>query len=190
MLVAYPLPDKGYRYPIRRGSGLFIYLLGVWRCLLRNKQEIIPRFFVSQLTVNSGMDATPNKMLKKRLFLLVLPLAFAVTSCSDDDEPTSENLAGTKWEVVSSSDEDFVTGLTVEFKKDGNCVFTPVEWSYAKWSTTDGKLKIILGEDEPDDYIEGPFTINDKTATYTYSWYDCGGKWGGDETYTMTLKRK
>lgn len=136
------------------------------------------------------MEATPNKMFKKLLFLLVLPLAFAVTSCSDDDEPSSDNLAGTKWEVVSASDEDVAAGLTIEFKKDGNCVFTPSEWSYAKWSATDGKLKIVLGEGEPDDYMEGSFTISDKTATYTYSWYDYDGKWGGDETYTMTLKKK
>lgn len=39
MLVEYPLPDKGYRYPVGRGSGLFISCLGVWRCLLRDKQE-------------------------------------------------------------------------------------------------------------------------------------------------------
>ena len=57
MLVVYPLPDKGYRYPVRRGSGLFIYLLGVWRCLLEDRQEIIPRFFV-YLNVFFGMVKT------------------------------------------------------------------------------------------------------------------------------------
>ena len=129
-------------------------------------------------------------MLKKLFLLLVLPLAFAVTSCSnDDDEPSSDNLAGTKWEVMSTSD-DVEAGLTIEFKKDGNCVCTPSEWDYAKWSVNNGKLKIVLGEDGPDDYMEGVFTISDKTATYTYSWYDYYGDWGGEDTYTMTLKKK
>lgn len=39
MLVAYPLPDKGYRYSIRRGIGLFIMRMGVWRCPLEDRQE-------------------------------------------------------------------------------------------------------------------------------------------------------
>lgn len=138
------------------------------------------------------MEATlKNKMLKNFFLLLVLPLAFAVTSCSnDDDEPSSDNLAGTKWEVMSTSDDDFEVGLTIEFKKDGNCVFTPDGWDYAKWSVNNGKLKIVLGQGYPDDYVEGEFTISNKTATYTYSSYDYDGKWGGENTYTMTLKKK
>lgn len=46
MLVAYPLPDKGLRYPIRRGSGLFIYLLGVWRCLLGISKKTFHAFLL------------------------------------------------------------------------------------------------------------------------------------------------
>ena len=78
MLVAYPLPDKRYRYPIRRGSGLFIYLLGVWRCLLRDKQEIIPRFFCITLIVKSGMDATIADAWKS---LLKHPFSTEMTLC-------------------------------------------------------------------------------------------------------------
>lgn len=33
------------RYSIRRGSGLFISLIGVWRCLLEDKQEHHPTLF-------------------------------------------------------------------------------------------------------------------------------------------------
>ncbi len=118
-------------------------------------------------------------------------LSMAFVSCSDDDdESSSDNLAGSKWEVISATDKDVEAGLTIEFKKDGNCVLTPGDWSYSKWSVANGKLKIVLGEGEPDDYMEGPFTISGKTATYTYSWYDCGGAWGGEDTYTMTLKKK
>ncbi|MDE6161265.1 MAG: hypothetical protein K2F77_06375 [Muribaculaceae bacterium] len=117
-------------------------------------------------------------------------MSVAFISCSDDDdEPTSDNLTGSKWEVVTSTDEGVEVGMTIEFKSNGNCAFTPEEFSYSKWSVTDGKLKIVLGEGEPDDYIEGTFAISDKTATYTYSWYDCDGKWGGEQSYTLTLKK-
>lgn len=122
---------------------------------------------------------------------LCVIMAMAFTSCSDDDdEPSSDNLAGSKWEVISATDEDVKAGLTIEFKNDGNCVLTPRDWSYSKWSVSNGKLKIVLGEGEPDDYMEGQFSISDKTATYTYSCYDCGGKWGGEKTYSMTLRKK
>ncbi len=75
--------------------------------------------------------------------------------------------------------------------KDGNVKFNPsVVWTYAKWTQDGNTLKLILGEGEPDDYMEGTFTINDKKATYKYSWYDCDGKWGGNSFYTMTLQKK
>ena len=54
---------------------------------------------------------------------LCVIMAMAFTSCSDDDdEPSSDNLAGSKWEVISATDEDVKAGLTIEFKNDGNCV--------------------------------------------------------------------
>lgn len=177
---------------MRRGIGLFIMRMGVWRCPLEDRQEHHSTLFciTTKSQIGNGGDIK-NKMLKKLFLLLVLPLAFAVTSCSnDDDEPSSDNLAGTKWEVMSTSDDDVEAGLTIEFKKDGNCVCTPSEWDYAQWSVNNGKLKIVLGENGPDDYMEGVFTISDKTATYTYSWYDYYGDWGGEDTYTMTLKKK
>ena len=74
MLVAYPLPGKGYRYPIRRGSGLFIYLLGVWRCLLEDKQEIIPRFFriITKRQIRNGGDTEQNNAMKKLLLFFFI----------------------------------------------------------------------------------------------------------------------
>lgn len=82
-------------------------------------------------------------------------------------------------------------GIVITFKKDGNCTFSPTPgWTYAKWSLTDNKLKIVLGQGEPDDYIEGPFVINGSNAKYTYSWYDCDGKWGGERSSVMILKKK
>lgn len=107
LLVAYPLPDKGYRYPIRRGSGLFIYLLGVWRCLLRDKQESFHAFFVSSQNVKSGMEATQKKQMEKLLkylmLLLVTTLSLTFTACGgdDNDEPNTPGggSSATKFEV-------------------------------------------------------------------------------------------
>ena len=97
MLVVYPLPDKGYRYPIRRGSGLFIYLLGVWRCLLRDRQEVIPRFFrITTKKSNQEWRRHRTKQMKKLLkylmLLLVTTLSLTLTACGgDDDEPENPN---------------------------------------------------------------------------------------------------
>ncbi len=71
MLVVYPLPDKGHRYSIWRGSGLSIYLLGVWRCLLEDRQEHHSTLFhIVNLKVKSGMEATsdPDMDIIKHLY--------------------------------------------------------------------------------------------------------------------------
>jgi|GEM_PF-5315121 len=45
MLVAYPLPGKGgYRYPIRRGSGLFITFKAFGDASIEIISRIVPRF--------------------------------------------------------------------------------------------------------------------------------------------------
>ena len=125
-------------------------------------------------------------------------MTMAFTSCSDDDdEPGNKSLAGTSWIILSNVDDsngmasDEIVGLTMSFQKDGNIKFTPAYgWTYAKWSLSGNVLKLILGEDEADDYMEGTLVINGNNATYKYSWYDCDGKWGGDDHYTMTLQKK
>lgn len=47
MLVAYPLPDKGYPYTIRRGSGLFILYRAFGDASEKINKNIVPRLFVS-----------------------------------------------------------------------------------------------------------------------------------------------
>lgn len=47
MLVAYPLPDKGYRYPIRRGSGLFICSLAFGDASLKINKKSFHALFIS-----------------------------------------------------------------------------------------------------------------------------------------------
>ena len=46
MLVAYPLPDKGYRYSIRRGSGLFISCQAFGDASLGINKKSFHAFFV------------------------------------------------------------------------------------------------------------------------------------------------
>lgn len=94
MLVAYPLPGNGYRYPIRRGSGLFISLIGVWRCLLEDKQEIIPRFFriitkTSNQEWRRHITKQMERILKYLMLLLVTTFSLTLTACGggNDDEP-------------------------------------------------------------------------------------------------------
>lgn len=126
------------------------------------------------------------------LVLIGFALSTAVTSCKDDDkEPSSDGLAGTTWKITSDTGDEVSIGMKVTFKSDGNINFSPAnDWTYAKWSMTGNKLKMVLGEGEPDDYMEGTFVINGNNATYTYSWYDYDGEWGGEDTYVMTLTKQ
>ena len=120
-------------------------------------------------------------------------VSVAISSCSDDDGDggSSSRLSGTTWKILSDTDDEELAGMSITFNKNGNVKFSPVQiWSYAKWSETNGKLKIVLGEGRADDYIEGAFVINGKKATYTYSWYDYDGKWGGEDICVMTLEKQ
>ncbi|MBD5241840.1 MAG: hypothetical protein HDS59_07155 [Barnesiella sp.] len=138
----------------------------------------------------------------KFLFLVLIGLTFSttVTSCKDDVKEPSKGLAGTIWKINSATEDDLYegeddeyefVGTTVTFNSDGNVTFSkPNAWSYAKWSYTNDKLKIVLGEGEPDDYMEGSFVINGNKATYTYSWYDIDGDWGGKDEYVMILTKQ
>lgn len=79
------------------------------------------------------------------------------------------------------------------FKADGKIKFSKRLWSYATWSVEDGKLIIVLGDDEPDDCLYGFFTIKGKKATYRYDWCDYWGEWGSldaDPELTMTLSKQ
>lgn len=122
--------------------------------------------------------------------MTIFSMSFA--ACGDDDDEPKSSLAGTSWQIISDSDDDELIGMVITFNKDGKCTFTntTVGWSYSRWSQKEGKLKLILGEDEPDDYMEGTFVINGADATFTYSWYDCDGKWGGERTNVMKLRKK
>ena len=142
-----------------------------------------------------GIEKHKRNFMKhlKFLFLVLigLTLSTTVSSCKDDDKEASDVLSGTTWKINSASeDEDFV-GSTVTFKRDGNVTFSiPDAWSYAKWTYSNDKLKIVLGEGMPDDYMEGSFIIIGENATYNYSWYDVDGDWGGEDHYVMTLTKQ
>ena len=68
MLVAYPLPDKGYRYSIRRGSGLFIMRMGVWRCPLEDRQEHHSTLFCITTKSQIGNGGDIKKQNVKKIF--------------------------------------------------------------------------------------------------------------------------
>ena len=128
------------------------------------------------------------------LVLIGFALSTTVTSCKDDDKEPSSDLAGTTWKVLTDSGGDF-EGLTINFNKNGSITTDAKEddwgsFGYSKWTLNGTTLKIVLGDDEPDDYVEGTFIISGSNATYTYSWYDYDGKWGGEDTYVMTLAKK
>lgn len=131
------------------------------------------------------------KHLQSVLFVMLcafLSTTFVACSDDDDDEPTN-GLAGTTWTVTASDEE--MEGASFTFNADGSVTMKPSqEWSYMKWSLNGKKLKIVMGEGEPDDYIEGNLDIDGNNATYVYKWYDCSGEWGSEETHSMTLKRK
>ena len=125
------------------------------------------------------------------LVLIGLTLSTMASSCKDDDKEPSDVLSGTTWKINSATEDEEYVGVNVTFKQDGNVTFTPNNgWTYSKWSLTGDKLKIVLGEGMPDDYMEGSFVINGNNATYAYSWYDVDGKWGGEDNYIMTLTRQ
>ena len=122
--------------------------------------------------------------------LLVITMSF-ITSCNDDkDEPSGLNLAGTTWEVVSCTKNYVATGKTFTFKKDGTVDLLLYDFTRPeKWSMKDGYLKIIYGAPTPDEYVIGPFTYSEGTATYVFHWVDVDGKWEEDFSYTMVLKK-
>lgn len=60
MLVAYPLPDKGYRYPIRRGSGLFITFMAFGDASNQITSRIVPRFFFYKPTDIAVLKVTSS----------------------------------------------------------------------------------------------------------------------------------
>lgn len=129
------------------------------------------------------------------LVLIGLTLSTTVSSCKDDDkDPSSDVLAGTSWKVLTDSAGDF-QGLTITFNKNGTITTDASEddwgyFGYSKWTLKGNTLKIVLGDDGPDDYLEGKFVISGNNATYNYSYYDYYGTWGGEDDYVMTLTRQ
>lgn len=131
-------------------------------------------------------------------------LCVGLSSCSSDDDEengNSQNLAGTSWIVTSVDDTqeaENMVGSTIHFNSDGTATWNDpadeegddAEWEYIHWTYNNGLLKIIYGEEVPDDFMEGTFTMDGNTATYKYHWGDVNGEWNDETYYTMQLKRK
>lgn len=154
MLVAYPLPDKGYIYPTRRGSGLFISLIGVWRCLLEDRQEIIPRFFrisIKRQIRNGGdTEQTMDKLLKYLMLMLVATLSITLSSCGGDEDEPDNPIPFEEYNVHTNSLSDgskhpilgntgYGDGIFVYFRSETMKIYVePNAWSpsIAFWGKT------------------------------------------------------
>ena len=106
--------------------------------------------------------------------LLSIVMSVSFIACSNDDgdnKKASTKLVGTTWKVTSvdNADEDFNgwTNVTATFNENGTVTFNPnTGWNYTRWTLNDKTLKIVVGEDAADDYIEGTISINGKSATW------------------------
>lgn len=126
--------------------------------------------------------------MKKHLSILATLLlsivALSVSSCSDDDDLIKDDLSGTKWEVISSTDDDFLVGDILEFHKDGIVVYP---WGKeGKWSANKDVLKMTIFTDC--DYLIGSISFNKDIATYNYHWV-CTETNGESHDYTFVLKK-
>ena len=114
MLVAYPLPDKGNRYTVRRGSGLFISCWAFGDASCKINKNNIPRFFsYSSSRVNSGMEATVSCM--KKLFLLIAMVVGLATAAKAELKATA----------VTEVYPDNCPKVAMEVDSDGLAVFYP-----------------------------------------------------------------
>jgi len=146
------------------------------------------------------MQMKTYRYIGMALVAMLLSLCFNGCSSDDDEEGgLTSSLAGTTWKIIShsgfdegSGDEDDVpVGTIMKLNADGNITFiTPLDRT-GKWSEVDGKLKIVIFNEDgyTDGYALGTFSINENTATYNYTYYDDDGEWenGG---YTVTLQKQ
>ncbi len=138
------------------------------------------------------------KLIGMALLAIVMSVSFIACSSDDDDnqETTSISLAGTTWKVVSIDNggtnfEDW-PGATATFNADGTVTFKPdTGWGYTRWTLSDNILKLVVGEDAADDYVEGTLSINGNSATWDCYWADVDGKWTNkDKTHAIVHLQK
>lgn len=122
------------------------------------------------------------------LFALVLCVNFA--ACSDDEEESSNTLAGTTWKITSSTEDDGIIGTEITFNSNGTFAMSRNGWTYSTWLLNGEELTLIVGESVPDDYMRGVISVNGNAATFTYHWGDVDGEWEDNENYTMTLQKQ
>jgi len=146
-------------------------------------------------------------MMKKYTFLfisimlMVVCTSFTPSPMSDEGSDSKASLENTSWQIVAVDDSDeaeSLVGITMTFNTNGTVKSIDSSatsgnesraWAYGTWTYNNGKLKLIVGEEGPDDYMEGSFTINNNTATFNYHWADVDGKWTESVYHTMQLKR-
>lgn len=129
--------------------------------------------------------------------LLAVVFCINITSCSDDDNENNKGaLAGTTWKIISISnnteDYDDMLNMTTTFNTDGTVTFRPNPgWGYTRWTLNGNILRIIVGERNADDYMEGTLSINGNSATWDFYWADVDGEWNEkDEPHTIIHLQK
>ena len=101
MLVVYPLPLEESIYRLRRGSGLFISVLGVWRCLSNNKLNNVLRFLYLFNQPNSGtQEVYKTSFMKKQVIVLGLLVAGLTTHATKFSEILITMLDGSTTTVL------------------------------------------------------------------------------------------
>ena len=137
------------------------------------------------------------RLIGMALLAIVMSVSFIACSSDDnDDKEASTSLVGTTWKVTSvdNADEDFDgwTNVTATFNENGTVTFNPNPgWGYTRWSLNDKTLKIVVGEDAADDYIEGTISISGKSASWNCYWADVDGSWTNkDKTHATVHLQK
>ena len=138
------------------------------------------------------------KFLGMALIAIIMSIGFVACGSDDDNDnnnpqptnPTTEvqkTLFGTTWKITTCVDKDFI-GVVCTFNSDNTMIFNPSKWSKTTYSVSDGNLKLVVDKDE---YMVGPLTVNNTTASYQYKWYDHEGKplYNG-RTFNMTLVKQ
>ena len=108
-------PTRGYRYTIRRGSGLFILCQAFGDASEELDKNIVPRLFIF-INVCSGTGATRTKIMYKYLKpIMMLAIASVLfTSCGGDDPDNPADPGNTTENGSSTSNPSTPSDPSIE----------------------------------------------------------------------------
>lgn len=78
--------------------------MGVWRCLVNDKLNIVPRFFVTFFIVAGEREATvDHTIMRKKLSLLLLAALLCIPALTNA-EPVTFNSGGLQYTSISDTE--------------------------------------------------------------------------------------